>query len=226
MYWNNDILEFRWPCDQDPVIQSLHNGKHCLFYNPAVSIEHIQPQQTLQNLCDLANELLAQRSVQGFFDLPDYYDWITNLVKINLMVPTLKQYGCVKPMLLIYQHQLPYTPATGDSRLKALTCVPEISTVPAFVTAHADCAHELQHLIPVTTFDQFAEYCQVSPGTRFVFRFTDDQAPYGLDWYEFDHEVSVPSNTWCLQVLQNYLDQQPESFRFTTDWFAVEKSWL
>lgn len=225
MYWNNPITQVNWPSQLDPVQQSLHDGTHCLFYNPAMVIENIQPQQTLQQLCDLANQRLRQVSCTEFFNNTQHHDWIANIVKINLMVSSLQTMGCTKPMLLIYQNTLPFIPATGDSRLKALTCIPDIQTVPAVITTHVTQAEKFQHLQTITCFNDLAQICQVQHGTNFLFRLTDPLANYGLDWYEYEHEVSVPSIDWCLQVLKCYLDQQSESFEFTPDWFGRNIDW-
>ena len=225
MYWNNPITKVNWPSSQDPVKQSLHSGTHCLFYDPATSIDRIQPQQTLPQLCDLANQRLDQVPRAEFFNDSLCHDWIANIVKINLMVSSLQQVGCAKPMLLIYQDALPFVPATGDSRLKALTCVPEIQTVPAVVTTRTSYAEKFQHLKSIKCFDDLAQICGVCAGTTFLFRLTDPLANYGLDWYEYEHDVGVPSIDWCLQVLKRYLDQQSSSFEFSADWFKLPVKW-
>ena len=225
MYWNNPITKVNWPSSEDPVCQSLHGGTHCLFYDPATAIHSIQPQQTLVQLCDLANQRLQQTPRAEFFNDSLCHDWIANIVKINLMVASLQQFGCVKPMLLIYQDALPFVPATGDSRLKALTCVPEIQTVPTVVTTHISQAEKFKHLQSINCFADLAQICGVAPGTAFLFRLTDPTANYGLDWYEYEHNVGVPSIDWCLQVLKHYLDQQSSSFEFSADWFKKSIKW-
>jgi hypothetical protein len=142
------------------------------------------------------------------------------------MVASIQQVGIAKPFLLIYDHGLPFVPATGDSRLKALACLPNIRTVPAIISTHKDNYKKFQHLRSLASFDDFARACSATPGTNFVFRLTDPRAHYGLDWYEYSHStVSVPSIDWCLHVLKNYLDHQPSSFRFSKAWFSRATMW-
>jgi hypothetical protein len=52
---DNPIQTFRWPSDQDPIAQSLHSGKHCLFYDGAFDHSKITYIQKLQDLCNWAN---------------------------------------------------------------------------------------------------------------------------------------------------------------------------
>ena len=47
---DNPIQTFRWPSDQDPIAQSLHSGKHCLFYDEAFDHSKITYEQKLQDL--------------------------------------------------------------------------------------------------------------------------------------------------------------------------------
>ena len=226
MYWNNPKIELTWPSERDPVKQSLHNGHHCLFYDGAVNIDHIQPQQTLEQLCAMANQRLQLVDKSLFTSDTTCHDWLANMVKINSMVQSIQQVGIVKPMLLIYSRELPFVPATGDSRLKALACLPHICTVPAIISTHKNNYKRFQHLRSLESFDDFANVCNATPGTNFVFRLTDFQADHGLDWYEYSHStVSVPSIDWCLHVLKNYLDHQPSSFRFSKAWFSRATMW-
>ena len=100
MYWNNPQIELTYPSlDQDPVFQGLHNGKHCLFYDPSVDKKSIKNNQSLQTLCNWANGAIKQQGVRGFVQDPvNHYD-LANLVKLNLWVHDLPVNGSIKPML-------------------------------------------------------------------------------------------------------------------------------
>ena len=58
MYWNNPLIEAHWPSESDPIIKSLNNGTHCLFWNPVTKFDNVQTQQRLADLCKWANEWL------------------------------------------------------------------------------------------------------------------------------------------------------------------------
>jgi hypothetical protein len=226
MYWNNPIIEYKWPGQPDPVIQSLHQGQHCLFFDPAVGIEQIRPLQTLQNLCEQANQRLRTVSAQRFVDNPDCWDWVSNIVKINIMVQSILQHGCVKPLLLHYQKDMPFVTLTGDSRLMAISCCSLIKTVPALITTHARHSDDFRHYRSVKNFEDFANVCQVSTDTPFLLRLTDRNADHGLDWFEYNNDLAqVPATEWCLKALSEYIKQQSPEFEFDTEWFKHPVNW-
>lgn len=226
VYWNNPTIQITWPARQDPIAQATHGGQHCLFFDPAVPVNHIQPQQTLTQLCEQANLRLAESGRGQFVCDTSAHDWMANLVKINMMVANLQTNGCVKPMLLAYQGHLPYVPGTGDSRLKAMTRIPDMTRVPAFISTSIVHRHEFAHLVCVNSLDKFAEICGAKPGADFCFRLTEPSAAYGLDWYEYSSDrITLPSIDWCLTVLQRYLDCQSPHFVFDPGWFDQPMDW-
>ena len=226
VYWNNPIIEYHWPSDLDPIVQSLHNGCHCLFFDPAFDYRQIQYQQRLTDLGNWANNWITQQGIEEFLhNAVNHYD-IANLVKLNLWIGDIRQQGIVKPMLIHYDHNV-YTAATGESRLRALECVPSVSSVTAFINTQIENQDQFDHLEPVTTFDQFARLCQADVGQKFLFRFTDAQAAYGIDWYEYDSKKTAsvtPGNDQCVAIMQEYLQQCPNT-RFDTQWFSTPVDW-
>ena len=222
---NNTIQEFSCLSTPDPLKQDSQS--HCLFYSPAVPIELIKSQQTLDELLELANRRLAQVAKDKFTLDSKYADWIANIVKINLMVQGLEQHGIVKPMLLHYNGTYPLIPGTGDSRLKALACKSGIVTVPGLISASNRYRFRFMDLQLIESMAQLAQVCEVDPAdTKFLFRFTNDASIHGLDWFEYAVDcVAIPSMEWCLTVLQSYLDCQSADFKFTTKWFAEPHVW-
>lgn len=226
MYWNNPIIEYRWPSDLDPIVQSLHNGRHCLFFDPAFDHRQIQYQQQLTDLGNWANHVITQQGIEEFLhNFANHYD-IANLVKLNLWINDIRQQGIIKPMLIHYDHNV-YTAATGESRLRALECVPSVSSVTAFINTRIENQAQFNHLESVTTFEQFARLCRADAGQKFLFRFTDALAAYGIDWYEYDSKKTVlvtPGNDQCVAIMQEYLQQWPDT-RFDTQWFSTLVDW-
>ena len=137
MYWNKPLIEVHWPAtDLDPVRDSFHQGQHCMFWNPTAKFDNITTLQTLNDLCRWANEWLSQDGVDLFVqESRNHYD-IANLVKLNIWIHDIRQQGIVKPWLILDQGDDTYLAGTGDSRLRCLERIPEITTVPAFITCH------------------------------------------------------------------------------------------
>jgi hypothetical protein len=226
MHWNNPIINLTYPSSQDPIKDSLHDGVHCLFYDPVFDQKQIKYQQKLQDLCDWTNQSIATQGVTCFLQNPQNHYDIANLVKLNMWIADIRSQGIVKPMLISYDSNQ-YTAANGESRLRALECVPEICSVRAFINTSVKYQDQFDHLEPVTTFDQFAQLCGAVNGQNFLFRLTDAQASHGLDWYEYNSQRTAtvtPGEEWCVGAVTAYLEQYPDTV-FTVDWFAQLVEW-
>jgi len=226
MYWNNPLITLPWPNVRDPVVESFHNGTHCLYYNPQTKFDTVQTNQRLQDLCNWANAGLGS-GLQNFInDSSNYYD-IANLIKLNMWIADIKQQGIVKPWMMLDQGDGTYLAGTGDSRLRCLECIPEITHVPAFISTRQERAWLYAGLEQVQCFDRFAELCAAESGQEFLFRLTDVTAPYGIYWYEYNNERTrsiTPSESWCVRTFANYAQQHPD-LTITKDWFNQLKDW-
>jgi hypothetical protein len=230
MYWNNPIIELQWPCNRDPVKESLHNGNHCLFYDPAVNKNSIYNNQTLQDLCNWINHGLVTSKLEFFTDPANFYD-IANIVKLNLWVHDLPIRGSIKPMLLNYtglpKYNSDFNSGTGASRLRAMERIDSMQTVAAFITTSCEHREKFAHLESVTDFDRFAELCQAVPNQNFLFRLTDPTAQFGIDWYEYNnkHTATVtPDESYCVNALSNYVASNP-GIEFVPQWFDNVIDW-
>ena len=230
MYWNNPIINLTYPSDQDPIKDSLHGGNHCIFYNPAVNKQDIYNLQSLQDLCDWVNTGIVDHGWSDFLaDPKNHYD-LANLVKLNLWVHDLPINGSVKPMLLTYtggKYNSDFNSGTGASRLRAMERIPAMQTVSAFITTGSKFRSTFAHLEEITTFNRFAELCQAIPEQNFLFRLADSSAPFGLDWYEYDSQLTrsiTPGEDDCLTALINYMQKYPTT-SFTPEWFESTINW-
>ena len=226
MYWNNPLIELTWPNSRDPVIESFHNGVHCLFYNPKMAFDTVQTNQRLPDLCDWANAGLGA-GLQNFInDARNHYD-IANLIKLNMWIADIRTQGIVKPWMMQDQGDGTYLAGTGDSRMRCLECIPEITHVPAFVSTRQTRAQLYAHLEPITSFDRFAELCGAEIGQQFLFRLTDAAAPYGIYWYEYNTERTrsvTPGESWCVNTFANYAQQHPD-LQINKPWFDTLIVW-
>ncbi len=231
MYWNNPLISLCWPGSQDPVAEMHHTGTHCLFWNPCFDFRSVHTEYTLIDFCHRLNSMLDAWGVAALDQdnrvLPGNQYAFTNMVKFNIWVADLRQRGNIKPWLIQDQGNGSYSAGTGDSRLKCLEVIPEITHVEAFISTRSDRAHLYQDLEPVTTLDQFARLCQAQDNDRFMFRMTDSAAPYGVYWYEHQNSRTqsvTPSDDEALMMLRNYLNQNPNT-RASTDWFGTAIDW-
>ena len=227
MYWNNPTIEVRYPGDRDPIQESFHSGNHCLFYNPFILKEQIEGGQTLQQLCDWANNLIKTQGIDGFItDSRNHYD-IANLVKLNMWVNDIQEQGVVKPMMLYVRDDGRYGINNGESRLRAMERISGMNSIFGFISMRTEQSERFNHLEPITTFEQFAKKCRAEPGQQFLFTLTDPSAPYGIYWYEYNSKQTAPvtpSESYCVNALKNYLIQHPDIV-FEPAWFDMLKDW-
>lgn len=227
MYWNNPLIEVKQPISCDPVAESLHKGVHCLFWNPSAKLDHVVTQQKLADLCEWANNWLRTDGIDAFAaDTQNHYD-LANLVKLNMWIHSIREHGIVKPWLFLDQGDGTYLAGNGDSRLRCLERIPEIKTVAGFVSTTANRKHLYEGLEQVTTFERFAELCGANHTHTFLFRLTDNEAPYGMYWYEFNSERTrsvTPSEPEAVQMFVNYYKQNP-NIVITPAWFDQVIAW-
>jgi hypothetical protein len=226
-YWNNPLITVKLDTTRDPVVESFHNGRHCLFWNSASRFDNITTNQRLDDLIKWANEWLDTDGIDGFVaDSRNLYD-IANLVKLNMWINDIRQQGIVKPWLIQDQGNGTLIAGTGDSRLRCLEVVPEITSVPAFISTSVERADLYKDLEPVTTFRQFAELCKAEPEVEFIFRLTESTAPYGMYWYEYNTNRTravTPGESQAVSMFVNYVRWHP-GFRVSRDWFAQPRNW-
>ena len=191
-----------------------------------MTFETVQTNQRLQDLCDWANAGLHADLYSFVNDASNHYD-IANLVKLNMWIADMKTQGIVKPWMMLDQGDGTYLAGTGDSRLRCLECIPEITTVPAFVSTRQERAHVYSGLEQIKCFDRFAELCAAESDQQFLFRLTDPTAPYGIYWYEYNTirtRAVTPGESWCVSTFTNYAQQHP-NLVITKFWFNQLKDW-
>jgi hypothetical protein len=208
----------------------MHNNTHCLLWNPAATFDKIITQEKLPHLCswaEWANTVLAHNDIDVLLtDKRNHYN-IANLVKLNMWVKSIREQGIVKPWLLLDQGDGTFLAGTGDSRLRCLERISEITTVPAFLSTTRDRRNLYLELEEVTAFDRFAELCGAVNDQEFLFRLTDPAAPYGLYWYEYDNKLTrtvTPGEAEALTMFTNYIKANPTT-KFTPEWFDQKIDW-
>jgi len=189
--------------------------------------ETIRYQQSLQDICNWANEQIKYRGIDGFFADPLNRYEIANIVKLNMWIDDIRKQGIVKPMNLFYDGQAKYGINNGESRLRAVERISSLASVSAFVCTRQEHVERFAHLEQVHDFEQFARLCRAVDGQKFLFQLTDPEAPYGIFWYEYDSRSTAlvtPPEEFCVSALKDYLKGYKD-FEFTIEWFDDLKSW-
>jgi hypothetical protein len=227
MYWNNPLEQVWYPAASDIIFKATHGGQHCLFWNPQARFEHISTTQRLIDLCTWTNNNLLEHGTAKFLTDPSCFYDLANLVKLNMWIHDIRRQGIVKPWLIQDLGDGSFQASNGDSRLRCLERIPEILTVPAFISTHATRAHLYRDLEPVESFNQFAALCRAELGQEFLFRLTGPAALYGIDWYEYNSSRTravTPSEDEAVAMITQYLSVHPE-VNFTPEWFDQSIDW-
>jgi hypothetical protein len=192
--------------------------------------ETIRYQQTLQDICNWANDHIEKNGVDGFISDPSNHYDIANIVKLNMWIDDIRKQGIIKPMNIFYDGQEKYGINNGESRLRAVERISGLATMSAFICTRQEHASRFAHLEQVQDFDHFAQLCKAFDYGReqlFLFQLTDPDAPYGIFWYEYDSRLTAPvtpPEAFCVKTLHDYLLQNAD-FEFTPAWFDNLKSW-
>ena len=225
-YWRNPEIHITQGKNfEDPIAKSLHDGTHCLFYNPCVEIHKI-PYQKLEKICTWANTAIQEYGVDNFCQIERNWHDMANIVRLNMWTEDIKKQGIVKPLLLTYNGR-GYGINTGESRLRCVESIPTITTARAFISTHCDHASHFHNLDQITCFDDFALACGTHIGTEYQFKCTDPTAPYGLEWYEYSSEKPIAgmiAESKLVEMCQNYILSH-NGIVFTKEWFAIPVDW-
>jgi len=220
-YWNNPKETYSqtvlpYPKDTDPIVKSLHQGEHVLFWDPGIHKNRIEYKRTVQEQCDWLN---SKNIWQDPFR-------VATIVKLNIYIDDIKRQGVVKPMLLYYNGNEKFGIQTGENRMRATERIPKLVMLASFITTHKQYAARFNHLPQIENFEQFTEICRTPVGCKYTFTFTDRDAPYGIFWYEYDSDQTravTPSYDWCKRVMRNYLNKN--KIIFTPAWFDTVVDW-
>lgn len=212
---------------QDPI-QLGQQGDRFSFWYGLVPLEQIYPDYTLDDLCQQANNEIAWLST-GVFEYTDHrratFD-LAQFVKINLLYHSLICHDNIKPWLL-YRSNTGYRTRTGDTRRRAMELLGQDRQIPALICSPAA---EILPFKAISCFEDFAQACGVAPGTSFWFDVAAADLDYGIEWYEvaLDNHTGIVGQRFrdfAIDTIRQYMRQQPQSFRFTREWFTRNHDW-
>ena len=206
------------------TIEHALGSQHLMFYHAAWPVDLLTPIRTLSQCVDDVNRHIA---VQG----KNLYQWssaqqdaIARLLWVNWIYQRLGAEPIRKP-ILTHWHRGQHIVDCGDTRLMALNLLLDPGTVGVTVTVLAEHAdqfsawdpiHTNQDLIRATGFSETVQVF-VRPGTK-----------QAIEWLEIgDHTTAHHLHSVDLRVnmMQNYLNQQPVDFEFSVDWARSYINW-
>lgn len=212
----------------DAVRIATEQGRQQIIFCNKVPVSHITPFYTLDEFVLMINQDNLLPCGGKVFTQQDSMSPTVDpaqIVKINQLYHSIKDQNIVKPMLLDFSSGK-LRPNTGDSRMRALSLLPHIQYVPAFITCNQDQTMPFDGT-KITDFDSFANAVGASNNTSFWFEFSQD---HKLIRYEVNLKTNITCAgqqfaEWCKMVLANYIAKQDKNFLISREWFTKDINW-
>ena len=214
-------------CNMDIILQVL-GDQYAMFYHRGIDSSQLVPYQTLSQYIHSVNQALE---LHGRY-LSTWPTWLRDrmakLVRAHVIYQRLPIEPIRKP-ILVHEKDNQLIVDCGDTRLMALSQLPNPTLVSVILTCRVDAIHQYQ------SWTQIHNVQDLSDCTGFSLNFdkvktskAEPNADYALCWLEFGdystiHHLHDPNQR--LNMMQQYLDQQPDNFQFDKDWLLKEINW-
>lgn len=209
------------------VIKELLGTEYLMFYHPAIPTQDLVPGVTYNEIRSAVN-LQIQQLGRRLNQWPaEQLDTIANLVRVNWIVQRLGIEPIRKPVLAhLDNQQLKLN--CGDTRLMAVTAVSSTRRIQVVVTCVASDREYFKNWIPVTCSQDLMIVSGFNPRETTVLANASKNCNYAIDWLEIGdsstahhlHDVNQR-----VRMMQNYLDQQLDSFTFSESWLNEKIIW-
>jgi hypothetical protein len=207
------------------IIVDCLGHRWAMFYKHNISIDQLTSIQTLEQSISTVNQQLVITGQNLLTWSAGMQDEVARLMRVNWMYQNLQREPVRKPILTHYQNNK-FLVDCGDTRLMSLRLHDSCSTVGVLVTCALDelCLfrdwtriYNSQQLVEITGFDKQTYQVFATPAKDWCFY-----------WMEIgDHTTThhLHDTMQRLDMIQNYINQQPTNFKFTKEWFKILIDW-
>jgi hypothetical protein len=197
-----------------------------MFYT-MLPADQLSPLKTLPQSISEVNQHLDQfgRTISTW---PDYAkNEAARLMWVNWMFNNLKSEPIRKPILVYYSDDK-LKVICGDTRLMTVCLSNLQSLVPVIVTCCKSLSNRFQSWTQINSNAQLLELLNFDKNTTLLGTEAATGCNYKFSWFE----IADPSTAHHLHdeshridLLQQYLDQQPSTFEFSPAWEKLNISW-
>jgi len=209
-------------------ICNILGDRYAMFYHTGMSIQELCPMQTIRNSIATVNAYMKQHgrnlSVWEF----GLQDEISRLVNVNWIYQKLPHEPIKKP-ILVYKQDTKYHVICGDTRLMALSLCSDPPLVSVVITTLCELADNFSDWIPITSDEELIGHLDLDPGSAAIYYTpaTVDKN-YAVSWLEIgDNSTATHLHdiNQKLNMMQQYLDKQPDDFEFSMSWAKQPIEW-
>jgi hypothetical protein len=210
------------------MVELMLGHRFVMLYHPALPTSALTPQQTLQQSVDTVNNYMQHHGRDLLLWEYGMQDEAARLVNVNVIYQNLIHEPIRKPILVHFEGSQLMVDC-GDTRLMALSlCLnpPMVSVIATTLVQHRERYSDWQQINSVAELVAAANM-QFSTA-QVYYTPADDDADYAVSWLEVGDATTahhLHSMETKIQMLQNYLNQQPVDFKFSIPWVRQAISW-
>ena len=209
-------------------IAKMLGERYAMFYHAGMSVQELCPMQTIRNSIEIVNAYMKQHgrnlSVWEF----GLQDEISRLVNVNWIYQKLPHEPIKKP-ILVYKQDTKYHVICGDTRLMALSLCSDPPLVSVVITTLCESAGDFLAWIAITSDAELIDHLGLDPGSSAIYYTpAEEDKNYAVSWLEIgDNSTATHLHdiNQKLNMMQQYLDQQPNDFEFSISWAKLPIKW-
>jgi len=209
-------------------ISNMLGERYAMFYRAGVNIQELSPQQTLDKSIETVNTYMKQHGRDLLTWEPGLQDEISRLVNVNWIYQKLPSEPIRKP-ILVHQENGRYIVDCGDTRLMALSLCLDPPQVSAIITTLCESAGDFLAWIAITSDAELIDHLGLDPGSSAIYYTpAEEDKNYAVSWLEIgDNSTATHLHdiNQKLNMMQQYLDQQPNNFEFSISWAKLPIKW-
>lgn len=207
----------------DIIVDCLSN-KWAMFYTRSMSISSLTSLQTLEKSLMLVNQhldLLGKNLDQWDTGMQDE---ICRLLWVNWIYQRLAIEPIRKPILTHYQVGSYYVDC-GDTRLMSLRLYDPTIQVPVISTCSLNDVAQFDSWSRIHNSDELKAHANFGPDACVLATPAKDWCLYWLEIGDHTTAHHLHSINQRLAMIQQYINQQSDNFRFSEDWMTSLIDW-
>lgn len=209
-------------------IARMLGERYAMFYCAGIGIQELSPLQTLDKSIETVNAYMKQHGRNLLAWEPGLQDEISRLVNVNWIYQKLPSEPIRKP-ILVHQENGKYQVDCGDTRLMALSLCSDPPQVSVVITTPCESAGEFLAWIAITSDSELIGHLDLdSRSASIYYTPAEEDKNYAVSWLEIgDNSTATHLHNidQKLNMMQQYLDQQPDDFEFSISWAKLPIEW-
>lgn len=208
------------------LIQQHLGGQYAMFFCEEFAWQKLIPTQTWDQCLSTVNLALRQHGRV----LSKWPTGLANnaakLVRVSVIHQNLSREFIRKPFL-VYEKNNQWILNVGDTRLMALAAASDPRPVSVLLTCRTNEVEKYTNWTRITDTKSLLEITGFPTGQVLVTP-SSPESDFAFEWFEIGDSTTshhLHDQQQRLNMMQQYLDQQPQNFQFGKDWLLKGINW-